>query len=182
MAEPILFHFDFSSPYSYLASEKIDALAAHGTIPAGVSVELAGVSQQQSEAFGGLFASMGVAVLLVYVMMVLTFNSLVTPFIILFTLPLATIGAFVALYLTGRPIGVSALIAWMVGALLSLPVSLLLSNALGQAFVQRPLDFQVSWQGFMLWFMVVFWLSTIGSILPAWRAARMTVREVLAYE
>ena len=43
------------------------------------------MSQQQSEAFGGLFASMGVAILLVYVMMVLTFNSLVTPFIILFT-------------------------------------------------------------------------------------------------
>ena len=40
---------------------------------------------------------MGVAILLVYVMMVLTFNSLVTPFIILFSLPLATIGAFPAL-------------------------------------------------------------------------------------
>ena len=75
---------------------------------AGTTAELAGVSQQQSEAFGGLFASMGVAILLVYVMMVLTFNSLVTPFIILFTLPLATIGAFPALYITGRPIGVSA--------------------------------------------------------------------------
>ena len=54
-----------------------------------------------------------VAILLVYVMMVLTFNSLVTPFIILFTLPLATIGAFPALYLTGRPIGVSALIGFL---------------------------------------------------------------------
>ena len=56
---------------------------------------------------------MGVAILLVYVMMVLTFNSLITPFIILFTLPLATIGAFPALYLSGRPIGVSALIGFL---------------------------------------------------------------------
>ena len=48
--------------------------------------------------------------LVVYVAMVLTFNSLVTPFIILFSLPLATIGAFTALYVTGRPLGVSALI------------------------------------------------------------------------
>ena len=40
---------------------------------------------------------MGVAVLVVYVAMVLTFNSLITPFIILFSLPLATIGAFTAL-------------------------------------------------------------------------------------
>ena len=91
----------------------IDALEADGSIPAGVSVELAGVSQQQAEAFGGLFASMGVAILLVYLMLVLTFNSLVTPFIIMFSLPLATIGAFPALYLTGRPIGVSALIGFL---------------------------------------------------------------------
>ena len=40
-----------------------------------------------NEAFGGLFVSMGVAILVVYVAMVLTFNSLVTPFIILFTPP-----------------------------------------------------------------------------------------------
>jgi hydrophobic/amphiphilic exporter-1 (mainly G- bacteria), HAE1 family len=45
--------------------------------------------------------------------MVLTFNSLVTPFIILFSLPLATIGAFVALYITGKPVGVSALIGFL---------------------------------------------------------------------
>ncbi len=98
---------------SQAVQAEIDALEAAGSIPAGVTVELAGVSQQQAEAFGGLFASMGVAILLVYVMMVLTFNSLITPFIILFTLPLATIGAFTALYLTGRPIGVSALIGFL---------------------------------------------------------------------
>jgi HAE1 family hydrophobic/amphiphilic exporter-1 len=46
-------------------------------------------------------------------MMVLAFSSLVTPFVILFSLPLATIGAFPALYLTGRPIGVSALIGFL---------------------------------------------------------------------
>jgi HAE1 family hydrophobic/amphiphilic exporter-1 len=92
---------------------EIDGLDASGAIPAGVTVTLAGVTQQQNEAFGGLYASMGVAVLLVYVFMVLTFNSLVTPFIILFSLPLATIGAFTALYVTGRPIGVSALIGFL---------------------------------------------------------------------
>ena len=92
---------------------EIEALEAAGRLPAGVEVTLAGVTQQQSEAFGGLFASMGVAILIVYLAMVLTFNSLVTPFIILFSLPLATIGAFPALYVTGRPIGVSALIGFL---------------------------------------------------------------------
>ncbi len=93
--------------------DQIDQLNTNGQIPAGIDVRLAGVTEQQNEAFGGLFTSMAVAILLVYVMLVITFNSLVTPFIILFSLPLATIGAFPALYLTGRPIGVSALIGFL---------------------------------------------------------------------
>ena len=91
----------------------IDDLEANGALPANVDVRLAGVTEQQNEAFGGLFTSMAVAILLVYVMMVLAFGSLITPFIIMFSLPLATIGAFPALYLTGRPIGVSALIGFL---------------------------------------------------------------------
>jgi len=91
----------------------IDSLQAQGQIPAGIDVRLAGVTQQQNEAFGGLYNSMAVAVLLIYVMLVLTFNSLVTPFIILFSLPLATIGAFPALLLTDRALGVSSLIGFL---------------------------------------------------------------------
>ena len=104
---------DDTGAVSKSVQKELDTLSAAGAFPAGTTAELAGVSQQQSQAFGGLFASMGVAILLVYVMMVLTFNSLVTPFVILFTLPLATIGAFVALFVTGRPIGVSALIGFL---------------------------------------------------------------------
>jgi HAE1 family hydrophobic/amphiphilic exporter-1 len=92
---------------------ELDRLRSDGTIPSSVDVELAGVTQQQNTAFSGLFVSMAVAILLVYVMMVLTFNSLITPFVILFSLPLATIGAFPALFITGRPIGISALIGFL---------------------------------------------------------------------
>ena len=91
----------------------MDRLDASGALPAGVSVSVGGVTQQQAEAFGGLFTAMGVAIVLVYVMLVLAFNSLLTPFIILFSLPMATIGAFPALLITGRPIGVSALIGFL---------------------------------------------------------------------
>jgi HAE1 family hydrophobic/amphiphilic exporter-1 len=93
--------------------KQVDDLAASGALPAGVTVTLTGVTAQMNEAFGGLFTSMAVAILLVYVMMVLAFNSLITPFIIMFSLPLATIGAFPALFLTGRPIGVSSLIGFL---------------------------------------------------------------------
>ena len=98
---------------SAAVQQRLDDLEASGELPAGVSVQVAGVSQQQAEAFGGLFTAMGVAIVLVYLMLVLAFNSLITPFIILFSLPMATIGAFPALLLTGRPIGVSALIGFL---------------------------------------------------------------------
>lgn len=91
----------------------IQRLRDGGQIPAAADVRLAGVTAQQAEAFGGLFGAMGIAILLVYLAMVLAFNSLVTPFIILFSLPLATIGAFPALLVTGRPIGISALIGFL---------------------------------------------------------------------
>ena len=104
---------DDTGAVSLEVQQEIDDLEAAGKIPDGVEITLAGVTQQQNEAFGNLFLSMGVAILLVYVMMVLTFNSLITPFIILFSLPLATIGAFPALFLTDRPIGVSALIGFL---------------------------------------------------------------------
>ena len=91
----------------------IDELIADGTIPPGVDVTLAGVAQQQSEAFGSLFFAMGFAILVVYIVMVLVFGSLVDPLVILFSLPLATIGAFPALLITGRPLGISALIGFL---------------------------------------------------------------------
>ena len=73
-------------------------------------------------------------------------------------------------------------LAWAVGAVIAVPISYLLSNAIGDAFVQRPLPSQPSLPGMALWLGVVLVLSTLGSLLPAWRASRISVREVLAYE
>ncbi len=92
---------------------EVERLDASDELPAGVSIQIGGVSEQLAESFGGLLTAMGIAILLVYLMLVLAFNSLLTPFIILFTLPLAIIGAFPALLLTGRPLGISALIGFL---------------------------------------------------------------------
>ena len=97
---------------SRAVQQQIDALTAAGKLD-GVTVTLSGVTEQMNTAFGGLFAAMAVAVLLVYLVMVLVFDSLIDPFVIMFSLPLATIGAFPALFLTGRAIGVSALIGFL---------------------------------------------------------------------
>jgi HAE1 family hydrophobic/amphiphilic exporter-1 len=90
----------------------IDKLEADGMLT-GVTVKLGGVTEQMNEAFSGLFVSMAVAILLVYLVMVLVFNSLIDPLVIMFSLPLAMIGAFPALFLTQRPIGISALIGFL---------------------------------------------------------------------
>ena len=95
------------------AETRIEGLREAGQIPESVDITFAGATAEQAEAFGGLFFSMGVAVLVVYIVMVLALGSLITPFIILFSLPLALIGAIPALLISGNPLGISALIGFL---------------------------------------------------------------------
>jgi putative ABC transport system permease protein len=74
------------------------------------------------------------------------------------------------------------LLAWLVGVAISLPISKVLADALGEAFLQRPLAFTPSVDGLGTWLVVVAILATFASLLPSWRATRLAVREVLAYE
>jgi putative ABC transport system permease protein len=74
------------------------------------------------------------------------------------------------------------LFSWGIGVLLALPLSSLLSAAVGLAFIQSSLSFIFSLGGAILWMVVVIALAGIASVLPAQHAVRLTVREVLAYE
>jgi putative ABC transport system permease protein len=49
-------------------------------------------------------------------------------------------------------------------------------------FIRRPLAYAYSVQGAIAWAVIVVVLAVLASWLPAWRASRITVREVLAYE
>jgi HAE1 family hydrophobic/amphiphilic exporter-1 len=82
-------------------------------LPSNVTVELAGISQQQTEGFTDLAFAMLISIGVVYIVMVIVFGSLLDPFIILFSLPLALIGAIVALLITGLPLGISAMIGML---------------------------------------------------------------------
>ena len=77
---------------------------------------------------------------------------------------------------------VIGLLAWVIGAVLAIPLSKALSDQLGQVFVQRPLAFEPSLGGIGTWLVVVIVLSVLGSLAPAWRASRIAVREVIGYE
>lgn len=76
---------------------------------------------------------------------------------------------------------VVALMAWGVGALLSYPLSLWLVHALGGA-MSLPLAYRFSWGGVGLWLVSVVAISVIASLIPAWNASRVSVRDAIAYE
>ena len=73
-------------------------------------------------------------------------------------------------------------LSWAVSLLIALPISKLMSDLIGQQLLSTNLNFTFSTGGALIWLAVVVILSGLSSFLPAWRAARITVREVLAYE
>jgi putative ABC transport system permease protein len=74
------------------------------------------------------------------------------------------------------------LISFVLGAVFSFPISLLLSNAISMTIFNAPAEFNFTPYGFLIWLGVVVGLSLAASLLPARSASRLTIREVLAYE
>jgi putative ABC transport system permease protein len=73
-------------------------------------------------------------------------------------------------------------LSWLIGAVLALPISKLLSDAVGVALTEAPLSYTFSTNGALLWLAIALILAAMASFLPARSASRLTVREVLAYE
>ena len=74
------------------------------------------------------------------------------------------------------------ILSWLIAVVVSIPITYLLNQGVGLAILTVPMDFAIGWQGLVVWLLVVLGLSAISSLLPAWNAVRLTVREVLAYE
>ncbi|MCX6054060.1 MAG: FtsX-like permease family protein [Chloroflexi bacterium] len=73
-------------------------------------------------------------------------------------------------------------ISWVLGAILSIPITYGLSDIVSLAVFQSPITVIFTFTGFLIWFLVVLVLSALASLLPARNAANLTIREVLAYE
>ncbi len=78
--------------------------------PEGVTLELGGTIEDQQDSFSDLGALFILIVILVYIVMATQFESLLFPFIIMFTIPLAFTGVIFALFLTNTPMSLIALI------------------------------------------------------------------------
>lgn len=80
------------------------------TIPNDFRVEIGGVAEDQQESFIYLGLALLVAIILTYMVMASQFESLLDPFIILFTIPLSLIGVALTLLITGTNLSVMALV------------------------------------------------------------------------
>jgi len=99
----------------------VRAQLAQINIPPGFEVVLGGNVEQQQKAFRDLLLAFGLAILLVYVVMASQFQSLLDPFIIMFTVPLGIVGVFWTLFLTNTTLSVTSFqgIIVMVGIVVS---------------------------------------------------------------
>ena len=89
---------------------EVEKLLADYPAPDGVDLEVGGTVEDQGDAFGDLGTLLILIVILVYIVMATQFESLKFPFIIMFTIPFAFTGVFLALWMTSTPLSLIALI------------------------------------------------------------------------
>lgn len=91
-------------------TQDVQAALRQVSVPNDFRIEIGGIAEEQQESFMYLGLAMLAALLLVYMVMASQFESLLDPFIIIFTIPLSSIGVALALLLTGINLNVMALI------------------------------------------------------------------------
>ncbi|MDR6094839.1 efflux RND transporter permease subunit [Stenotrophomonas sp. SORGH_AS_0321] len=106
------------------AMREVQAMVAEQPLGAAVGMHIGGQGEELEESARSLIFAFGLAIFLVYLVMASQFESLLHPFVILFTIPLALVGAVLALLLSGKPISVVVFIG------LILLVGLVTKNAI----------------------------------------------------
>jgi HAE1 family hydrophobic/amphiphilic exporter-1 len=95
------------------AIDEIDGLLATLAVPTGLSTRIGGQSEEMADSFRSLLFALALALFLVYLVMASQFESLLHPFVIFFSIPLAAVGALWALWLTGTTISVVVFIGFL---------------------------------------------------------------------
>ena len=92
------------------AVAEVNAMLADYETPAGITLDLGGTVEDQGDSFSDIMTLFALIIILVYIVMATQFESLAYPFIIMFTIPFAMSGVFLALWLTNTPLSLIALI------------------------------------------------------------------------
>lgn len=106
------------------AVDEVREMVAENNLGAGIGMHIGGQGEELAESVKALLFAFGLAIFLVYLVMASQFESLLHPFVILFTIPLALVGAVLALLLTRSPVSVVVFIG------LILLVGLVVKNAI----------------------------------------------------
>src|SRR3546814_759992 len=106
------------------AVREVEQITRDNPLGAGVGMHIGGQGEELSQSIRSLLMAFGLAIFLVYLVMASQFESLLHPFVILFTIPLALVGAVLALLLTRSPVSVVVFIG------LILMVGLVVKNAI----------------------------------------------------
>ncbi len=88
----------------------IQTALAKTTLPQGISISYLGDEKNRTESFSSLFLALAAAILFVYMIMVALYNSYVYPFVVLFSIPVAILGALLALALTMKSLSIFSML------------------------------------------------------------------------
>jgi len=91
-----------------------DAILADTDIPSELSVEIGGSYEDQQEMFGDLIMLLVMIIILVYIVMASQFESFMSPFVIMFSIPFAFVGVLLGLWVTGTPLGTMGMIGILI--------------------------------------------------------------------
>lgn len=108
-------------------------LVAENPPPRGIEPSIGGQNEEMETSFNSLMFALALAVFLVYLVMAATFENLIHPFIILFTIPLALVGVILGLYWSGHAISIIALIGTIFLAGVVVNNAIVLVDAVNQA-------------------------------------------------
>jgi HAE1 family hydrophobic/amphiphilic exporter-1 len=92
----------------------LKGIQAEGAVPAGYAMRLGGEAEDQAESFSSLGLALGLSVILEYMLLAALYESLILPFATMFALPVAIVGAFIALALTGNTLNLLSMIGMIV--------------------------------------------------------------------
>lgn len=96
-----------------MVTREAESLLQSEDLPAGMSLEFSGELETILESMKQLLLMLVLALILIYLIMVAQFQSLKSPFIVMFTIPLAFTGGFLALFLTGQQVSVISVLGFV---------------------------------------------------------------------
>ena len=91
-----------------------EAAIADTDIPSELMVRIGGSYEDQQEMFGDLILLLAMIIILVYIVMASQFESFMSPFVIMFSVPFAFVGVFMGLFVTGTPLGAMGMVGILI--------------------------------------------------------------------